>query len=115
MKVRVALKRFIVGILLMVVACQLFSALYEASLPPQIVRDMESIPNYNYIPDINKLKEEGKLIEALELSRFVLNHQDMPGGAEAKALEKKILAEQKSYWGKTKRFSVAEPVPWTQV
>lgn len=105
MKVRMALKRFIVGILLIGAAFQLFSALYEASLPPQIVRDMESIPNYNYIPDIRKLRKEGKLSEALELARFVLKHPDMPGQIEAKTVEDEIIAEQQSYWGKTKRFS----------
>ncbi|MCX8063975.1 MAG: hypothetical protein N3G21_02235 [Candidatus Hydrogenedentes bacterium] len=61
------------------------------------------IPNYNYIPDIKKLKEEGKLQEALELTRFVLRHPDMPGQEEAKALEKELETEINSLWGKAKR------------
>jgi len=69
------------------------------------IKEMEKLPDANYISEIEKLREEGKLGEALELARFVGEHPDMPGHLEAKRLEKEIEAELDSEFSKILRFA----------
>jgi hypothetical protein len=76
----------------------------ETSIDAQI-KEMEKLPDANYISEIEKLREEGKLGEALELARFVGEHPDMPGHLEAKRLEKEIEAELDSEFSKILRFA----------
>lgn len=67
------------------------------------LKELVRLPNYNYIPDIKRIREEGRLQEALELTRFVLRHPDMPGQEEARELEKELDVEINSLLGKAKR------------
>lgn len=55
---------------------------------------LQNLPDYDYLPDILALREQGRLGEALEMARFVLRHEDMPGQAEAKGLEEELVREQ---------------------
>ncbi|MDD2600719.1 MAG: hypothetical protein PHO37_16105 [Kiritimatiellae bacterium] len=97
------LKYAAVGIISLLVAFFLYASLREVTSERQIEETLEALPNYNYVPDIKVLKEEGKLSEALEMARFVIRHPDMPGQAEAKALERDLETELTSLWGRTKR------------
>lgn len=63
---------------------------YETIYP---IKKLERLPNANYITEIVKLKDEGKLEEALSLAKFVKEHPDMPGQEDAAVLEAEI--EQK--------------------
>jgi len=96
-------KYFLIGLVCLLITIFLFLLLTDSSIAP-IKNISTTPPNYNYIPDIKKLKEEGKLQEALELARFVLKHSDMPGQEEAKELEKELEYEINSHWGMAKRF-----------
>lgn len=100
-----ALKYLVIGVLCLVIAGFLFASLLEVRTERQIDDSLMAIPNYNYVPDIKELKDEGKLSEALEMARFVIRHTDMPGQEEAKALEKELESEIKSLWGHTKRVT----------
>ena len=97
------LKYAAVGIISLLIAFFLYASLREVTSERQIEESLEALPNYNYVPDIKVLKEEGKLSEALEMARFVIRHPDMPGQAEAKALERDLETELTSLWGRTKR------------
>jgi hypothetical protein len=97
------LKYAAVGIISLLIAFFLYASLREVTSERQIEETLEALPNYNYVPDIKVLKEEGKLSEALDMARFVIRHPDMPGQAEAKALERDLETELTSLWGRTKR------------
>lgn len=97
------LKYAAVGIISLLIAFFLYASLREVTSERRIEESLEALPNYNYVPDIKVLKEEGKLSEALEMARFVIRHPDMPGQAEAKALERELEKELTSLWGRTKR------------
>lgn len=97
------LKYAAVGIIYLLIAFFLYVPLHEVTSERQIEQSLEALPNYNYVPDIKVLKEEGKLSEALEMARFVIRHPDMPGQAEAKALERELETELTSLWGRIKR------------
>jgi hypothetical protein len=56
------------------------------------------LPNFNYIPEINALKQDGKLNEVLDLARYVTGNSDMPGQIEAAEIEKETEAELASKW-----------------
>lgn len=96
-------KYIVVGGVCLVIAFFLYASLREVSAEGEIGESLESLPNYNYVPDIKALKEEGKLSEALEMARFVTRHPDMSGQDEAKALEHELDRELTSLWGRTKR------------
>ncbi|ORJ60308.1 hypothetical protein [Geothermobacter hydrogeniphilus] len=97
------LKNFVLCLLLIGVSALFFNGLREAYLEEQAIAELELIPDHNYVPDIEKLVSERKLDEALAMARFVTSHPDMPGQQDAARLEKEIVAEKKSYWGKAKR------------
>lgn len=97
------LKYAIVGAACLLIAFFLYASLREVNAEHKIEESLESLPNYNYVPDIKVLRDEGKLSEALEMARFVIRHPDMPGQEDAKALEKDLENELTSLWGRTKR------------
>lgn len=61
------------------------------------------LDDYDYVTDIEALRREGHLSEALELARYVRSHPDLPGHDEAAALEIEIDGELRSLWGRSKR------------
>lgn len=87
------------GIFLLVGLC-LYTGLTEKG---EVVDSLEEIPNYNYVPEIEALRKEGRLGEALEVARFVLQHPDMPGQAEAQRLAQEIETELNSWTGRARR------------
>ncbi len=93
------------GLFFLLLACFLFASLIEVDTGSNLEESLESIPNYNYIQDIRELKKEGKLSEAIEMVRFVIRHQDMPGQMEARQLEGELEKEITSLWGRMKRAS----------
>lgn len=97
------LKYAVVGAVCLLIAFFLYASLREVTAERRIEKSLESLPNYNYVPDIKVLREEGKLSEALEMARFVIRHPEMPGQEDAKALEKDLEKELTSLWGRTKR------------
>ena len=99
------LKYMIFGIVFLLIAFFLYIPLHEVNTEHKIEESLEVLPDYNYIPDIKTLKEEGKLSEALEMARFVIRHPDMPGQEDAKSLEKELENERASLWGHTKRVA----------
>lgn len=99
-KIEDGLKYLLVGFICLIITILLWSSITNSS---EYIENVTNLPNYNYIPDVKKLKEEGKLQEALELTRFILKHPDMPGQEEAKILEQELETEINSLWGKIKR------------
>lgn len=97
-----ALKYLFIGLICLTFTIILWLIIFDTS---NHLTTIPEIPNYNYISDIKKLKEEGKFQEALELNHFVLKHPDMPGQEEAKVLEKELETEINSLWGKAKRVT----------
>jgi hypothetical protein len=97
------LKYVVVGAVCLMIAFFLYASLREVTAERKIEESLESLPNYNYVPDIKALREEGKLSEALEMARFVIRHPEMPGQEDAKALEEDLEKELTSLWGRTKR------------
>lgn len=51
---------------------------------------------HNYVPEIKRLKADGKLHEALALAQYVVNNPDIPGYEEAKQLEQELASEIKN-------------------
>ena len=98
-----ALKYMVIGFSLLLVALFLYGTLLEGIAERQVNKSMDAIPNYNYIPDIKALKEQGMYREALDMARFVISHPDMPGQNEAKDLERELERELTSIWGRSKR------------
>jgi len=62
------------------------------------------LPDVNYIPEIKKLRKEGKLGEALEIANYVSKHPDMPGYEEAISLKVELDAELNSKFNTVVRF-----------
>ena len=88
--------------------CLLFAgflaqSLCQVSTKPQLASSLDEVPNHNYIPDIEQLRNVGKRSEALNMTRFVLHHSDMPGQEEAKQLEQDLNKEITFHWSRTKR------------
>jgi hypothetical protein len=100
-----AFRYIVCGLFFLLLACLIFTSLLEVETDFFLEKSLERIPDYNYIQDIRELKEEGKLSEALEMARFVIKHQDMPGQMEAKQLEESLEKELTSLWEKMKRVS----------
>jgi hypothetical protein len=98
-------KYLVIGLLCLLIAGFLYASLREVGAERQIEDSLEAVPNYNYVPDIQALKTEGSLSEALEMARFVTRHTDMPGQEDAKALEKELEKELTSLWGRVKRVT----------
>jgi hypothetical protein len=97
------IKYTVIGLSCLWIAFFLFSLLLNTAFEHEIKQSLEALPNYNYISDIKTFKEEGRLSEALEISRFVIRNPDMPGQVEAEALENEIEGELTALWGKTQR------------
>lgn len=103
-----ALKTVLWVFLLLVVFIVSVSVLVEHYIEANIdaqIKEIEKLPDADYISEIEKLREEDKLGEALELAKFVGEHPDMPGNLEAKRFEKEIQAELDSIFNMTLRFS----------
>ncbi|NMA41838.1 MAG: hypothetical protein GX946_00480 [Oligosphaeraceae bacterium] len=98
-----SLKQAVLGFIFLFIAFFLHTSLYELNAERKIEKTLASLPNYNYIPEIRRLKQAGKLNEAIEMTRFVLQHPDMPGQSEAKELEQELEKEIKSVAGRVKR------------
>jgi hypothetical protein len=88
-----ALKYALGGLFFLLLAGFLFSSLLEVDTG-DLEESLEDIPNYNYVQDIRGLKKEGKLNEAIEMARFVIQHQDMPADLNIieKTAEKNVYA-----------------------
>ncbi len=99
-KILKSLKYLFFFLVFLIITIILWDALNETSHYFRLL----SMSNHNYIPEIKRLKDEGKLTEALQLTKYVRNHPDLPGQKEAEKLEKELEAELNSWLGKTKRF-----------
>ena len=91
------------GISSLLVAGFLFTSLRAASPESGLAGSLMEIPNYNYVLDIEELKDKGNLREALELARYVTRHPDMPGQREARKLEQDLEKKVNSIRERTKR------------
>lgn len=96
-------KNVFFGLLWIIIALFLLSVAVEVSSAKILMKSLAREENHNYIPEITELRKDGKLSEALEMSRFVLRHPDMPGQGEAKELEAQIDKEVCSLVGRSKR------------
>lgn len=74
----------------------LWAALTDVSLLEKLHRDIERMPNYNFIPEIQSLRAEGRHSEALELAKYILQNPDLPGQEEAEQLAQEIEHERNS-------------------
>ena len=99
------LKYLLIGGICLTLSVFLFESLGELTDEKRSADAMDALPNYNYVPDIKVLKEQDKFSEGLDLARFVIRHPDMPGQAEAKALEEELETELTSLWGRAKRVT----------
>lgn len=106
MKVGILVKGFkniFMGLFWVLIAFFIYSSHYDVVSSYQIEDSIDLIPNHNYVPEIIKLKREGKTNEALEITRFVRKHPDMPGQDSAKELEIMLEEELNSAWERTGR------------
>ena len=100
-----ALKHFVKGTVFLGLAVLILISLLDVKAVSDWEKLYESLPNYNYLPDIESLKDQGKLTEALELARYVSQTEDMPGREEAKQLASELENEITSVWGRAKRVT----------
>jgi len=89
-------KELLVLFTLIVIFCVSSSVLLDYYFQILPMREIEQLPNVNYIPVIIELREEGRLKEALDIARFVRQNPDMPGQEEALVLENEINEELNS-------------------
>ena len=66
------------------------------------VRALSKLSNYDYLPDIQKLRQEGKHAEALQLARYVSRTPDLPN-PEMIAAEIRDMKAKDSPLGRIKR------------
>jgi len=92
----------IIKFLVFSVLCLILTFFVLVSLFDNVLA-LVDLPNYNYIPDIKKLKEEGKLKEAYELAQYVTKNPDLPEYLEAQKLAEELDKEINSFWGRAKR------------
>ncbi len=74
------------------------------SLEADLAR-VADLPNYNYLPEINRLRENGEKGEALELAAFVADHPELPNHIAAVRTRDEINKEMNSAFGRIKRFT----------
>lgn len=106
MKVGILVKGFkniFMGLFWVLIAFFIYSSHYDVVSSYQIEDSIDLIPNHNYVPEIIKLKREGKTNEALEITRFVRKHPDIPGQDSAKELEIMLEEVLNSAWERTGR------------
>ncbi len=103
-----ALRRLLAALLFPVLALVSGEVLLERHglagrlLPVEAAR-LARLADYDYVADIEALRGEGLLAEALELARYVAAHPDLPGHGRALALEAELDGELHSLWGWSKR------------
>ena len=63
---------------------------------------LRSLPNYDYLGEVMKLKETSR-DEAKELARYIFETDGMPNQDEARRIFVEIEMDQKNWWRRTKR------------
>lgn len=74
------------------------------NIEERLSKKIGRLPDVNYVPEIEKLRKEGKLGEALEIANYVSKHPDMPGYKEAISLKVELDAELNSKFNVAVRF-----------
>lgn len=95
------LKRAGAGAIIVVLGGVLLAAVVRGATATQEVE--EELPNYNYAPDIQALRAEGKPREALDLARYVLRNPDLPGQEDTARLERELDHEVNGLMGRSFR------------
>lgn len=90
------------GALILLVGGLLLAAAVRGQGTPEEVS--EELPNYNYAPDIQTLRAEGRPREALDLARYVLRNPDLPGQEDAAKLEQELDHEVNGLMGRGLRL-----------
>lgn len=67
--------------------------------------DLQLLPNYDYICEVEKLKDTSKE-EAKELARYIFETEGMPNQDKARRIYDEIEKDQKSWWNRTKRAAI---------
>ena len=101
-------RRFVRWGLISIAACGLACMLLVPPTPVDAqlgieVRTLRSLPNHDFIPEIERLCDAGSLQEALELVRFVRANPELPSQEVATRLEAEIDQELHSVMGHGKR------------
>ena len=68
--------------------------------------DLRSLPNYDYLGEVVKLKETSK-DEAKELARYIFETGGMPNQDAARRIYDEIAKDQRNWWKLTKRAACA--------
>ena len=68
--------------------------------------DLHSLPNYDYLGEVVKLKETSK-DEAKELARYIFETEGMPNQDAARRIYDEIAKDQRNWWKLTKRAACA--------
>jgi hypothetical protein len=101
-----ALKGSLVGFLLLFVALICFLSLIastDLATLQRIKTELSQCSDYNYVPAVKKLHEEGKLDEAISLAQYIQKVPGMPGKQDAAQLEAELVKEKRSWLGKADR------------
>ncbi len=99
---RGAAKLAFASLLLLAGAVLLYSLDWGGGAMPD---GLDRLPDHNYTPDILKLQSEKKLNEALELTRYVRSHPELPGQEDARLLETTLDGEVNGVLGRIYRVS----------
>lgn len=92
-----------VGVLYLLIAVTLgISAVPNEEDVSATQMDFLSLPNYDYIGEVVKLKETNKE-EAKRLAQYIFETEGMPNRDEARRIFDEIEKEQKNWWNRTKR------------
>ena len=94
------------GVLLLLLAVMLGTCVIPVEEEPRSVDDeLHSLPNYDYIGEVEKLKDTSKE-EAKELARYIFETEGMPNQDKARRIYDEIEKDQKSWWNRTKRTAI---------
>ncbi len=72
--------------------------------PPPAVNDLSSVPNFDYIGEVVRLRSESA-DEAKMLAKYIFETEGMPNQAEARQIYDEIERDQKHWWNRTKRVA----------
>lgn len=94
------------GVLILLLAMMLGTcALSVEEEPRNVDNELHSLPNYDYIGEVEKLKETSKE-EAKELARYIFGTKGMPNQDKARRIYDEVEKDQKSWWNRTKRTAI---------
>jgi hypothetical protein len=98
-----ALRAFALAAACAALALILLSALAEGLAERRLTRALQALPDHDFTADVLRLKNAGRIGEALACARYVTNNPALPNQAAASNLVAMLEREQTSVWRQADR------------